>query len=75
MPSETPKKKAAMVRVLCTLPGAVLAEIDEYAVWLRKAMPGVQIGRTDAIRQLLERGLTAAKGLPQKEQAKEGGST
>ena len=54
-----PKKDAVMDTLAVRLPDELVAEIDPYVSRLQDQLPGFNISRADAIRQLLTVGLKA----------------
>ncbi|MBT4041924.1 MAG: hypothetical protein HOB08_24575 [Rhodospirillaceae bacterium] len=54
-----PKKDAVMDTLAVRLPDELVAEIDTYVSRLQDQLPGFNISRADAIRQLLTVGLKA----------------
>lgn len=56
-----PPKSEESIMVSVRLPPSLLARVDEYGTTLQKNMPGVNITRADAIRQLLEKALHEGK--------------
>ena len=54
-----PKKDAVMDTLAVRLPDELVAEIDTYVSRLKDQLPGFNISRADAIRQLLTVGLKA----------------
>ena len=54
-----PKKDAVMDTLAVRLPDELVAEIDTYVSRLQDQLPGFNISRADAIRQLLPVGLKA----------------
>jgi antitoxin component of RelBE/YafQ-DinJ toxin-antitoxin module len=58
-----PKPAAEMGQYGFRLPVSVINRVDAFAVQAASALPGYKLSRSDAIRVLLERALTA-EGLP-----------
>ena len=54
-----PKKDSVMDTLAVRLPDELVAEIDTYVGRLQGQLPGFNISRADAIRQLLTVGLKA----------------
>ena len=54
-----PKKDEVMDTLAVRLPDELVAEIDTYVSRLQDQLPGFNISRADAIRQLLTVGLKA----------------
>ena len=52
-----PKKDDAMGALALRLPQALVGEIDAYSAALQKQLPGLNITRADAVRQLIALGL------------------
>lgn len=52
-----PKKEAVMDTLAVRLPDELVQQIDEYVVRLQDQLPGLNVTRADAIRQLLAIGL------------------
>lgn len=56
-----PKKDDAMGALALRLPQALVGDIDAYAAALQEQLPGLNITRADAIRQLIAVGLRSEK--------------
>ena len=56
-----PKKDNVMGAVALRLPDALVEEIDSYLLNLSNQLPGLNISRADAIRQLIAVGLREEK--------------
>ena len=56
-----PKKDSVMDTLAIRLPDNLVKQIDQYLGRLRADLPGLNISRADAIRQLLAAGLKAEK--------------
>ncbi len=54
-----PKKEAVMDTLAVRLPDDLVSQIDTYVVRLQEQLPGLNVTRADAIRQLLAIGLRA----------------
>ncbi len=52
-----PRKDDAMGALALRLPQALVADIDAYATALQEQLPGLNITRADAVRQLIAVGL------------------
>ncbi len=52
-----PRKDDAMGALALRLPQALVGDIDAYAAALQEQLPGLNITRADAIRQLIAVGL------------------
>ena len=48
-----------LINVAMRLPQSVLDQVDAHVDWLREQHPAFKIGRSDALRDLVQRGLTA----------------
>ena len=57
-----PKKDAIMDTLAVRLPDDLVGQIDAYVAKLQDDLPGLNITRADAIRQLLAAGLKAENG-------------
>ncbi len=56
-----PRKDDAMGALALRLPQALVRDIDAYAAALQEQLPGLNITRADAIRQLIAVGLRSEK--------------
>ena len=56
-----PKKDDAMGALALRLPQTLVGDIDAYAAALQEQLPGLNITRADAIRQLIAVGLRSEK--------------
>lgn len=56
-----PKKDSVMDTLAVRLPDDLVGQVDQYMEQLRADLPGLNISRADAIRQLLAAGLKAEK--------------
>ena len=56
-----PKKDSVMDTLAVRLPDDLVDQVDQYMEQLRADLPGLNISRADAIRQLLAVGLKAEK--------------
>ena len=56
-----PKKDSVMDTLAIRLPDNLVKQIDQYLGRLRADLPGLNISRADAIRQLLAAGLKVEK--------------
>ncbi len=52
-----PKKDAVMDTLAVRLPDDLVAQVDDYVCRLQEQLPGMNVTRADAIRQLLAVGL------------------
>jgi hypothetical protein len=57
-----PKKDTTMDTLAVRLPDDLVGQIDAYVARLQDDLPGLNITRADAIRQLLVSGLKAENG-------------
>jgi len=56
-----PKKETVMDTLAIRLPDDLVAQLDKYVEWLQEDLPGLNITRADAVRQLLAVGLKTEK--------------
>jgi len=56
-----PKKDSVMDTLAVRLPDDLVGQVDQYMEQLRADLPGLNISRADAIRQLLAAGLKVEK--------------
>ena len=56
-----PKKDTVMDTLAIRLPDDLVAQLDKYVEWLQEDLPGLNITRADAVRQLLAVGLKTEK--------------
>ena len=56
-----PRKDSVMDTLAVRLPDDLVGQVDQYMEQLRADLPGLNISRADAIRQLLAAGLKAEK--------------
>ena len=64
-----PKKDDAMGALALRLPQALVADIDAYASALQEQLPGLNITRADAVRQLIAMGLKVEQERLNKERS------
>ena len=66
-----PKKDSVMDTLAIRLPDDLVEQIDDYVQRLQTDLPGFNISRADAIRQLLAVGIRAEnERMPDKKQTK-----
>lgn len=64
-----PKKDDAMGALALRLPQALVEEIDAYSAALQEQLPGLNITRADAVRQLIAMGLKVEQERLNKERS------
>ena len=64
-----PKKDDAMGALALRLPQALVEDIDAYAAALQEQLPGLNITRADAVRQLIAMGLKVEQERLNKERS------
>lgn len=64
-----PKKDDAMGALALRLPQTLVGEIDAYSAALQEQLPGLNITRADAVRQLIAVGLKVEQERFQKEES------
>ena len=64
-----PKKDDAMGLLTLRLPQALVGEIDAYSAALQQQLPGLNITRADAVRQLIAVGLKVEQERFKKEES------
>ena len=52
-----PKKESVMETIAVRLPFEIILEIDNYVNQIKQNIPGMNVTRADAIRQLINKGL------------------
>lgn len=63
-----PKKDDAMGALALRLPQTLVGEIDAYSAALQEQLPGLNITRADAVRQLIAVGLKVEQERLKKEE-------
>ena len=64
-----PKKDDAMGALALRLPQTLVGEIDAYSAALQEQLPGLNITRADAVRQLIAVGLKVEQERFKKEES------
>ena len=64
-----PKKDDAMGALALRLPQTLVEEIDAYSAALQEQLPGLNITRADAVRQLIAMGLKVEQERLNKERS------
>ena len=64
-----PKKDDAMGALALRLPQTLVGEIDAYSAALQEQLPGLNITRADAVRQLIAVGLKVEQQRFKKEES------